>query len=755
MVTKQPGIVNILGLFEDLASMLERVRLGTDLSRLSLNSESSRQILAHCARGLPFVQAFFLACCEGEFEVRRPLFGTSQLRCDLDAGELVASECEQSLTIIFDDSRDTLSNHRIAPNKTILFTDFETFRLYRSSGDGSGINLCMSFAAKEVSEEIEFNGSFWESIYPSHFALVSRTLACSFPRKLRRGSFFGSSHSRSALVGEEEALKHLNILTTSSADLLCVNDFFGLLRTQLSGFRLLSEQREGEHIIRRYTSCRSPIFDFGTPFNELSRGDFVATYFAGGKEFHRDFFVSPHEWGSGEENLKLAAFDILHMLAIRRGKLFRMGFSRRVYNILFPPVALFTKAHTENGYALFPFLSIYRTPNHGFRRTLSLSFLVLPTCASAVEGGDASLTSRTATLAELHQLKRDLLLEINKESWSSTLSEYLLGGPGRDFFRLGACSSIPMVLQEVTKVVFDRILRCDYRKDDDRKRLVDNNIFISGQESKIVTMGLVVDWKAAPGYTQPWERWLATGNDRTLRNSLFRILYYSDFLDSRYAEASREVVRLDELNIGNTMGADIGGMTLYNPQESLKVVLYPKNREQYPNYSIVRWMAWQVYIDSALASMKALIYRFHPVLESRGSLYSLMRTLDEMIEEFVDFYDLAIRDYFYRKEYEKLRLLMQIDSDYTYLLTKFSTSKDDESLREQRLINKLVLGLMISTVTVTVVSTIAQEGKLGMSVYIVASLCSSAAFVWIGYALFDPIRSGIRSLRERIERFWR
>ena len=97
-------------------------------------------------------------------------------------------------------------------------------------------------------------------------------------------------------------------------------------------------------------------------------------------------------------------------------------------------------------------------------------------------------------------------------------------------------------------------------------------------------------------------------------------------------------------------------MTLCNRHESLKAVLYPRSRERYPDYLIVRWMVWQIYIDSALTALRALIFKFHPVLEDRGYLHSLIYALDEMVQEFIDFYDLDLRDLLYRQEFEKIRI---------------------------------------------------------------------------------------------------
>ena len=557
------------------------------------------------------------------------------------------------------------------------------------------------------------------------------------------------------MTEERTACEQLQCLQSLFTELLSVEKLSHQLRSNSNGTRLLSEHKEGEYTIRRYSPQRSVLFDFGMPAEELHRGDSVITYNIGGEEFHRDFFLSPRGWQPEDEELRVAAFNLIHMLAIRRAKLFRMSFGRRVYNVLLPPVFLTDDAQFNVSYAVFPCLNVYRTARHGFRRTVSLTFLVCPATGAEECGRRTSVAARATPLGELYRLKADLLSQIGETQGSKGMKKYVLTGPGKYYFRLSSHSTIPELLREVSKSVFDRILSLSYPDDIERGQLVDSSVFNTTEESRIVTMALQVDWTPPTGFTQPWERWLASGKDVVFRNSLFRTLFYPDYLAPASAEASREVVRFEELNIGNTMGADMGGMTLYNPQECLKVVLYPRCREQYPNYSIVRWMAWQVYIDSALASMRALIYRFHPILEARGSLHSLINTLDEMIEEFVDFYDLAIRDYFYRKEYEKLRALTQIDSDYAYLMSKFSSSKDDESLREQRLINKLVLSLMITTVTVTVVSTIAQAGKMSMFTYITVSIAASTLLVWVGYVLFDPLRAGFRFLSEKINRLWR
>jgi len=123
-------------------------------------------------------------------------------------------------------------------------------------------------------------------------------------------------------------------------------------------------------------------------------------------------------------------------------------------------------------------------------------------------------------------------------------------------------------------------------------------------ESRLTTLLLQVDWQPQEGYAHPWEKWLSGVEDETFSAAVYRTLFYKDFLHPNTAYSSRRAVQLREFSVGNTLGADMSGMTLFNPQEHLKICLYSKAFEAYPNYSMVRWMAWQVYIDSALSSLR-------------------------------------------------------------------------------------------------------------------------------------------------------
>lgn len=747
--------ITTVELFEELAVVLKAFSIGGDIEGLSPKSLPARNIVSHCKNGRSLGEALFLVCQEPASCLDQLLFGSHSLTYDERTEVITARDRNRSLQLILYESlKGPLDRaYECITNSVILTTTFETFTFRQTDASGQALRPFAVFDAGEMCEEIDFTGSIWACVFPSHYAIITRTISFTFPHETVGALFSTTPDSDANLLSDERtAFRQLGCLDGLFTELLSLNAFCDKMQVCSRYPELLSEHKEGAYTLRKYSPQRSSIFDFGEPAGELSRGDFVTTYNIEEEEFHREFLVTPHRWESNDEELYLAAFDILHLLATRRAKLFRIGFASRVYNILFPPVLLTDLS--SSSYALFPCLNLYRTPSVGFRRTLSLTFIACPVEVVLNQGERTEIRSRRAYLNELNELKSDLVLSIVDPVASKSVRRYALNGPISALFALPEECAVSEVLRLISQSILKRILG-NYLSDFDAERLVSSTLFTSNLESTIATSLLQVEWNPPEGFVQPWERWVATGEDQVFRNSLFRTLFYDDYLDPYFADASRHAVQFEEFSIGNTLGADMAGMTLYNPQSALKVVLYPRVYERYPNHSIVRWMTWQVYIDSALTSLRALLYKFNPILEDRGDLHSIIDALDEMLQEFVDFYDLDIRDYSYRKEYEKLRALMDVDLDYAQLVSKFASSKDDESLREQRLINKLVVSLTIATVTITIVSTIAEMGELDVLNYLVIASVLSTLLVWLGYIMFDPIRRAYKSIYNAADRFRR
>jgi len=117
-----------------------------------------------------------------------------------------------------------------------------------------------------------------------------------------------------------------------------------------------------------------------------------------------------------------------------------------------------------------------------------------------------------------------------------------------------------------------------------------------------------------------------------------------------------------------------------------------------------------------------------------------VETLGEMTESFAELYDLDIRRHLYRQEYERLRELLNVDRDYTFLLEKFGSVKEDASLREQRLFNKLLVAFTVATTSVAIIGTIAQILQWTPEYFLAVTIPTAVALTIAGYVTFDRIR---------------
>lgn len=750
----------VLDLFEELGNVLEYLRSGGDTTALQPKSAAAIQFISYYVNGQTIEEAFFLVCADPSTQVGRILFGSITPSYDERAMELTARDCGHSLNVVLCATMETTKPPPVRAAATIvLYTDFKSFTLRRVGDPGQVTKPFAVFNAREMCDDIAFTGSVWASVYPTHFAIVTRTISHTFAQGIAGALFSNKAGVVSAddvLVEEQSAYSRLACLDSVCTQILSLDALRVEMESCYKPPRLLSQKKEGSYTLRRYSPQRCSLFDFGEPAIGFDRADFVTTYNVGPKEFHRDFFMSPRTWAPHERELQLAAFDILHMLAIRRTSLFRLGFASRAYNVLLPPVVLRNKGESPNSYVVFPCLHLYRIGKRGgFRRTISVTFIACPVLVLQDPDRQTEINSRPAPLEELYQLKDDLLSQNVDPGESDSKRRYMTSGPLQSYLRLPFECTIPELLRHISKSVLHEILARGNYNDRTIERVVNSALFVKDREARMATLLLQVEWALPDGFTQPWERWLALGDDKAFCKLLFRTIFFRDYHDPYFANSSYHAVPLSELNIGNTLGADMTGMTLYNPRESMKVILFPRALERYPNYSLVRWMAWHIYIDTALASLRALIEKFHSILDDRTDLPSIIETLNEMIREFVDFYDLDLTNHFYRKEYEKLRKFLYIDSDYLNLMSRFTSSKEDASLREQQLINKLIVALTLATVTVTVISTIAANDKWSALRYSTIGLGLSAIMICVGYILFDPIRRGLDRLYRFISRFWR
>ncbi len=712
-----------------VADVLKSAKLSS-----ALKTPFTRTLRTYVSSGATATAAVCNALLENPSAIQALLFGDGSIQYDAVSDTLVARMGQHSLQLAIRSQFDG-PVAGIPEGQLVVQTDGTQFCVAKYRLPPQSPEIILSLSVQNLAHTIDFHGSLWAALHPSHHSIITQTISLTFPVLRKELLFARYFRADNADAAEKIAHAHLRCFQTMGSVVMTLDQFCAAQSSLPKRPTLQSTHSDGDYIFRKYSTCRSPLFDFGTPEEPIARDDFVTTYLAKDVEYHREFVVAPTLWPEGSEELRLAAFDVLNMLAIRRTKLFRAAFARRVYNVLFPPLYITDAADGTTRYALFPCLNMYRDVDSSFRRTASLSFLVLPVMAQPESPG---VKSRAIFLDELYAIKDALAKNVFDTAAGARQYKTWDSIPGY-YGALPNQAQLGQIIHKVAESIAAKAYRPTQRRRSENNAIA-RMMLAARLEARLTTALILVDWRPPEGYSQPWERWLTGTDDQVFTDALFRTMFYKDYLSPATAYASRHVAQFRNLNVGNTLGADMTGMTLFNPQDNLKLCIYPLRFESYPNYSIIRWAAWQIYIDSALSSLRALIHKFEPLMHKSSDLHGIIDTLKTMIHEFVEFYDLDIREYIYRKEYEKLRSQMQVDDDYKQLLSKFSSAKEDELLREQRLINKLVVSLTIATVTVTVVSTLAQMGQLNTIQYIAMSVASASVFVWIGYILFDPLK---------------
>lgn len=686
-------------------------------------------------------------------ELVRDLFGPTVASLHLSSNVLLSSRDERCLAVAVVQSPTlpcrigaTVDHLTVA-----VRTDFSSFVFALHEGEGVFGEPFLALTRAELAEQISVCGSLWEFLYPVHFALMTKTVALSLPRPPAtrpRGRYLARDGRGSDK--EHDALKRIQGLASLGLEAHSLDSCFHRLQDLENPPTLASEERIADQVLRQYLPSRSSALAFGAKVEPMSKPDYATTYVVNGVEYHREFILEPPSWGPHGRELRLAAFDLANLLAQRRTKFFRPDFGRRVFSVVFPPVELRRVESEATGFLLFPCCQLFMTPASAFRGTISVSHILVPVSFNGQSTRPASLSARQAYLDELQAFRRELISgtpadENRRGGWS-----HLASGPLAMYANLPHRTT-PFTLWDLTtKWILGRLAHVGLGGLPGKTTL-DAELFKANRESSMSTLLLLVDWSPRDGDRVPWETWFALGKDDALQLNVFKSLFLAEFFSNR-PDASHRVADLGKFTVGNALGADMAGLTLFNPQERLHLVLYPQRYERYPSHSIVRWLTWQVYVDAALMSLRAVLSRYYAALEARGNLRTLLATLDALLNELLEFYDLDIMDFHYRTEFERLRMLLRADSDYADLNARIAASREDESLREQRVINKLVLSLTLATVTVTVVSNAAVARGWPLGLHAFAAVATSGIVAAVGYMAFDPVRSIAAWATERLGR---
>jgi len=701
--------------------------------------------------------SFYSLCNDTDLPLAKWIFGDHSPVHDESVQEVKAICDDRVLRLqLTGDVDSTPSMDRDTATDVLVLTNLNRFVFWCSRGSTDEGERFMSLTSSVISDGIQFNGSIWDMVYPSHYGVFINTSSFSFKEEVSSSFFSKSRQSRlkrsyHPLDEEKSAHNRIKCFCTSSESLYSIEEFRQNMPTSERP-ELLSKKTKGDHILRRYSPRGSDLFNFTSSVSQLKRDDYVSTYNVRGNEFGRDFIINKDDELTSPQTLRTGMFNILYVLAIRRMKLFKVRFARRVYNIVLPPVVMSSTSGTGTSLTMIPAVTLYRIPEVGtFRKTISVSCLFFPIDIDERTDGPSDISTKQMPVDKFHEINQESSHVANFPPSDSQLTNYSVRDLSDGYYEIPSRSTIPSILRNVSR----KVLRCtlDTRRsiDEDHSKLIENKVFTTSLDGNMTTLLFLVDWTPEDGYNQPWEKWLQKGNDKNMHYALFRTMFYNDFLQPKSAYASRKVISFDNFDVGNTMGTDMTGMTLYNPSDYTKFVLYSLHEEDYPNYSIIRWMSWQVYIDSALVSMRALISKLHSVLDERKDLHHIIELIYNMIQEFNMFYDLDIRDHFYRDEFENIRRMSDIERDYKQLLSKFSSAKEDSSLREQRLINRLLVAFTLATVSVSISSTFALLRDWSSQTFFLASVVVTLTVVIAGYVLFDPVRSSLSNLYRELK----
>ncbi|MCA9367614.1 hypothetical protein KC887_05145 [Candidatus Kaiserbacteria bacterium] len=479
-----------------------------------------------------------------------------------------------------------------------------------------------------------------------------------------------------------------------------------------------------------------------------NRGDRVHAYIEDGVTFFRDFVLKPEEL-----NVARHASDaeelVSHIMAFRRSGLFRNDFAKKIYNITLPSILLKDTESHQQDLLLVPHIILYRTPIlSSFRRTFSLSFLCFPVSAdSDVEEGELILSSRSVYLDEIDQIDSSLRKpnNLSKRGQDQT-PRYEVSCRLKDVLNLPSnVSDLSEVVSNVSVGLLEWVNEKGSGRYFSRSRsksagLVSESAYLASLESQFSTKLNLVSLSSKPKEARPWEEWLRSNDDESIRDAVYKRLFHADFMDPVSAYTTKSSVKLDQMLVGNRLRTDMNGMTFLDPSSDSKLILYPAERESFPNYSILRWLGFSVYQDSAIACLQEMIREFNREIDQADDTLAVLSSLEGMLQSFGELYDLDIRYSLYRDEYENVRRLINLDSDYQRLHDRFNSVKEEAILREQRLFNKLLLSLAVVTILFGIIQYIGGRLDWSSTTFAFAASVPLLLVAAIIFRLFDPIR---------------
>lgn len=668
----------------------------------------------------------------------------------------------------------------------LVLTDFESFSFYYSPSPDEPARVFLHQSATDCANELQLVRSLWCSSFPQNIAIFTRTVGISIPDSQHSVLFSPGAHHRSlaqylrsATVGssdlEIEAASRLDAAFSAesllaraispSRSLYSMHELSEKLSAHNGAYSTtLREATYGSYRSRSYSIPlpRSLALSDAAVAEQPMRGDQVLSNREENKrgESSRDYCVAFGDVKEDNAEAYRIVLSLSHLMGVRRSGLFRTSFAKRIYTITLPPILLMSTAlAVPEGFLVVPLLILYRVPNSGtFRRTFSLTLAVVPVRRDALALRDINFedVSPRATGGVEWVGIRNAMRGPFPMSGPDSGVRYSVSGPLATQFHL---SNESLTLAETLHQVLLRFLsrvhmngagklfgsqhefKPDLRSlEADRERLFSSTI-----ESRSTTVLHLVDWRSKFARSQPWDDWVQGQEDHPVRDNVFKRMSYDEFIDPVSGYTGHQTLDIRSMLVGNRFRSDMNGLTFFDPTADLKTIIYPARRERFPNYSIYRWMAFSIFQDSALASMRSMLHQYSVDADLRRDILWDFRQLREVVDGFGELFELDIRYAIYRSEYEGVRTLANIDKDYQALRERLKTKRDDAVLEEQRLFNKLVVSLALAAAGLTMVTFLADKLEWTLGAYLVLGALLTSSLIMLSMRLFDPIRRLLKS----------
>jgi hypothetical protein len=649
---------------------------------------------------------------------------------------------------------------------------------YFDVSDESG-QLLLEMSLNDLEGQLDRVGTLWDLIFPCEHAIICRTISYTVPKDFRSVLFstinrteflfdkiagwFGMRPSveRKALRRLNSAFSYKSRLSETFLRSRSLTDLY----SKPEGEKRFSEplanvekRFEAGGLATYEATAKAPNcmeFGRGVPKADPSRGDRIHAYVEGGDEYFRDFVLT--ETRDSQYNDSMHAEDTLsHIMAFRRSGLFRNDFAKKIYNVTLPSIQLKNAVEIGRDILIIPHAIFYRTPIlSSFRRTFSLSFVCVPvTISEGPEIGDFHILSRKAHLDEIYSISSSLRKPNNLQaqgaalagqfSVSSLISDILeLPNDVSDLRDVVGAASVG-VLHWINQRGSGRWFSREIAKRPDR---VSETAYLASLESQFSSTLSLVELMSKSTAARPWEAWLKSNEDESIQDFVYKRLFYSDFVNPRSAYTTRGSVRLAEMLVGNRLRTDMNGMTFVDPSNEAKLILYPAEREEFPNFSILRWLGFSLYQDSAIACLQEMIREFNREIDQADDTLAVLDGREGMLQNFGELYDLDIRYSLYRDEYQNVRNLLNLDKDYHRLHERFSSVKEEVTIREQRLFNKILLSVAVSTIIFGVIQYAGSRLNWPSLVFAFASTVPLLLIAVLIFRLFDPVRMFFKSNR--------